>query len=795
MGKTTAFYKKYKPNFHDVSQEFKNVLDDDNQTVVIPNSHDITLKPYNNQWKRSSIKKILHDDFNMFDNILDKSHESEMSILQNTDMSNDDQTPLNNKTVISCDKELLNKSKFQPNVGSIELLKQQSNVLQDTVVENKKSLMSEISPTFLISDNNYNADKSSQEPTLKPAQLFSPYSANKENEYLGAIGDLRKKSVNRHMYHNVNRMTIAIQNENSELNDLSEIQGFTENSGFFIHPDGLLTYDKSLKTVDNSLVLKNNVENVSNRSSRISKSASNFNYKDVINNSLYVTPSNKQKKLNKFNMLKTNKSINAIQISNKIKTMSIADYKSTHLRVSKHLNKQFTQPSFVTHQSDRDNLSILAGNETLGTISSQNDLFLPVVNANNAGRRSNCLLKSEKRNFYELEPDTEPNELLSYEELLNNSAGFLKQLKLPSNNSKTSNIKYDSRELLDISSNSFVPDDDLSNVWRMSTHSSEQISFNINTVFEKNKLSEILEARTFTSHEKSVSNKKSESNKSKHDVSNTPISYFKSLEHAPNTNVEDVLKLKTNDSIFRNTSFKDSASIVQNNLYQIPNNNKLQAIAEDIANTIRIMSFNNRKAKHPGVFKLEEGEDQSKTLRKKHLRRVCTFCSPLIPTKILARNVNTLTAPQSLPKTISDLPQVKENFKSLYNKKPWITEHLYEFLVTKLQPKYNINSMKYAEKFVKYLASILERVIKKNVDLQLYTDMLRYHMARYGIVKDTFDYLQFLINYIPPLYKDKLIPGRNLETSIVKFDPFKYDIPIMEDEEFLNRVLENLNAA
>lgn len=830
--KITAFHKKYKPNSHEFSQEFESLPDDENQKVVTSNSHAITKKTYNNKWKRSSSNKLLYDiDFKLFDGILDGSHESEMSTIQNMDLSNDDQT-LNAETVISLNKELLNESKLQQNmVESTELLKQQFNVLQDAEVENEKPLTDknfllikynkpnnfsgqsyeskfskqfgsqeksknfevrnqpDISldtvlnetPNFLKSALNSSVDKSSQNSTLKLAQSNNLHSStNKENEYLRTISDLSNGSI----------------------------QDFSENSLFFVHSDGLLTYDKSLRNVNNYLkksrtvkhlpIMKNNVDYVSDCFSRISKSASNSSNEYINNNSTYWTPLNKQTYFNKLHTLKTDELINATQKTNNVRYKSITDRRTTQLGG---IRKHCTQLPFVTHQSNSENLSFLTGNETSRTIFSQNDSFISGVNANNVGSVSTSLLRSKKVTIDKIELETEPDELLNNEEL-NNTVKFLKQPKLPSNNPKRSISKHNSGVLLKMSSNSFKPENDLSNVCRMSTRSSEQISFNINNVFEKNKLPGILETRTFTlpnSTEKSVTNKTIKNKKSKFNVSYKSTSFSKSLKRVSNTNMNDA----TNSSIFRNTLSKTSTSAVKNNSSKFPTSNKikLQAIAEDIANTIRILSFNNRKVNNLEVFKLEDhAEEENQYARScKNRSFVCTFCSPLSFTRNSARKVNVFTdsPPRSLSKTTTDQSQVKENvkekFKSLYNKEPWITKRLYKFLVTKLQPKYN--STKYAEKFVKYLSMVLRRVIKKKADIQLCTDMLKYHMARYGIIKDIFDYVQFLKDFIPQPYNSKLMPGWNPETSIVKFDTLKYIIPIMEDEQFLNRVLTNLRAA
>lgn len=260
---------------------------------------------------------------------------------------------------------------------------------------------------------------------------------------------------------------------------------------------------------------------------------------------------------------------------------------------------------------------------------------------------------------------------------------------------------------------------------------------------------------------------------------------------------------ETDDSIFWTTLSENSTSRsnVQNNSsrnkFQTPKNKNKLAVAQRIANTIGILSENKQKSIHPGAFELEENLDRPLT---RSLVLCSSIRSPSLLTKVFAEN-NTLDESvsflQSLSNTIVDEPQIEETvtkkFKSLYNKESWITKRLYNFMVGKLQQKYHIYAVLYAEKFIKYFASILKQVYSDKVDLQLYTNMLKYHMARYGIINNTFEYIGFLTDYIPRPYYDKLMPGWNIETSEVKFDPLKYYVPIMEDEEFLNEVMEDLN--
>ncbi|XP_027841445.2 MATH and LRR domain-containing protein PFE0570w-like [Aphis gossypii] len=259
----------------------------------------------------------------------------------------------------------------------------------------------------------------------------------------------------------------------------------------------------------------------------------------------------------------------------------------------------------------------------------------------------------------------------------------------------------------------------------------------------------------------------------------------------------------SDNSLFWTTLPDETTSIssthnVNVNTFQTPISNKL-IIAENIVNTIKIMSTNKQKSTHPGAFVLDDHNNGP--LTRSFVTRSCNH-SPSILTlafggQQISESTSSLT--HSLSETIIDQSQIEENikqkFKSLYKKESWITKRLYKFLIIKLQPNYNIYSVKYAEKFIKYLAMLLKQIYNDNVNLQLYTDMLRYHMARYGIIKDTFDYLGFLSDYIPMAYYKKLVPGWNLEISAVKFDPQKYYIPLMDDEEFLNYIMKHLKEA
>ncbi|VVC40308.1 Hypothetical protein CINCED_3A015694 [Cinara cedri] len=275
-----------------------------------------------------------------------------------------------------------------------------------------------------------------------------------------------------------------------------------------------------------------------------------------------------------------------------------------------------------------------------------------------------------------------------------------------------------------------------------------------------------------------------------------PIASTSSVNSVGNSKNKGV-NLEAEDSVFWSTVSESST----NTSRTIPNVNSKSnqlIVIEQIESAIENMSINQITSNHPGAFVIDDSTNRP--LTRSSVKRP-TNSSPSILTRVLAGN-------DSFESTFSEISlssnnidhtvleeHVKEKYRSLYSKETWVTKRLYCFLVCNLQPRFNIYSMKCAEKFVMYLKTILKQIYKdKNADLQLFSDMLRYHMARYGIIKTTADYLGFLTDYIPRPYYDKLVPGWNHETSAVKFDDQKYFIPIMEDETFLNKILEHIRT-
>ncbi|XP_060872720.1 serine-rich adhesin for platelets-like [Metopolophium dirhodum] len=364
------------------------------------------------------------------------------------------------------------------------------------------------------------------------------------------------------------------------------------------------------------------------------------------------------------------------------------------------------------------------------------------------------------------------------------------------------------------STNELIQEDDTNNISKMYASSSkqknksyddiEQLMSNITDgplVENRPSKTRVLRSSLHINKNKSLPTK---SLTSENDVNNLSIGSTRTSNHMANFNNE-TFDNNSDNSLFWTTLPDESTniSIIQNvnmNTFQTPKRNKL-SIAENIVNTIKIMSTNKQKSTHPGAFELDDHNDGPLTRSLVTRSRSCNR-SPSILTVVFGgqkTSESTSSLTQSPSEIIFDQSQVEENvkqkFKSLYKKESWITKRLYKFLIIKLQPNYNIYAVKYAEKFVKYLAQLLKQMLKDQVNLQLCTDMLRYHMARYHIIKDTFDYLGFLTDYIPMEYYNKLVPGWNFETSAVKFDPQKYYIPLMDDEEFLIYIMEHLNEA
>ncbi|XP_050528876.1 uncharacterized protein LOC126898657 [Daktulosphaira vitifoliae] len=161
--------------------------------------------------------------------------------------------------------------------------------------------------------------------------------------------------------------------------------------------------------------------------------------------------------------------------------------------------------------------------------------------------------------------------------------------------------------------------------------------------------------------------------------------------------------------------------------------------------------------------------------------------SPTILTKSLAINSSS-SSEDSNTSDIENVKSIKKKYTTLYKKEPWITKRLYDFLIRKLEKKYNIYSVKYAEKFLIYLSSILKAMRSdEDANLQMYTDMIRHYMAKHHIIVNNFDYFEFITDYIPKPFYSKLLPTWDLTISPVLFDPRKVYDPIMEDDEFLNQ--------
>jgi len=595
------------------------------------------------------------------------------------------------------------------------------------------------------------------------------------------------------------------QNENITLNTIGSLDSYrsptnpSKRSRCSTLVDNIESLDASIRSINESIKstsnssLTNNTRNSSNISSN-----SSMQEDDTNNGSRISTHSLKEK-----------------NCSSDIVEPEISDYTDKLLN-----NDELTLNNTAGSLEQKEvstkksvSKSSLTGN-TRNSSSISSNSSIQEDDTNNGSRISTRSSKEKSCSSDIVKPEISDytDKLLNNDELtLNNAAGSLEQKEVSTKKSVSkSSLTGNTRNSSSISSKLSIQEDDTNNVSRISTRLSKEKScssdivkpeisnYNTDGLQDKNKFTNSRVTRLSSSLKKTLKNNelmllKVNANLMSMRSSRCSKSSFNSNNKSDNS--------QSDDSIFWTTLSDDSRSksTTQNFCaieFQTPTNNRL-AVAEHIANKIGIMSVNRQKTTHPGAFVLED--NISRPLTRSSVRHADG--SPSILTKLLAGGNNTsksMTSSQSFTETIVDQSQVKNKvkvkFTTLYKKELWITNRLYNFLVDKLNPKYNIYSIKYAEKFVKYLASILQNVHTAKVDRQLYSDMLRYHMARYGIINDTFDYLGFLTNYIPKPYYDELIPGWQLATSEVKFNPNKYFVAIMKDEEFLNQVLEYLDA-
>ncbi|KAL5244990.1 hypothetical protein ACI65C_012400 [Semiaphis heraclei] len=570
------------------------------------------------------------------------------------------------------------------------------------------------------------------------------------------------------------------------------------------------SYNESLKLTNSTAALSER-----RRSSR-NKSISSKHSTSVISNSENLPllnviavgslKNNESQKMYSKRSISLNSSKESIKSTNS--TTGISGKRSSSrnkssLLTSKHSTSVVSNNDSLTSLNAITEISVgssLSRNQTQHSISviSNNDT-LSLSNASSMeSLKSNKSLKTQS---------TSPTLNIENLTIFNTTTESLKQNALSINRSTS---KHSSSVISKKASiNALMLDDVINNVSRMSTRSSKQknnFSGNVEPVtyddIEQIKPNTndgpLIETRVLRSSLR-INKKKSSLTKllaTERNVNNLSIGSTRTSKDKVNFDND------SDDSLLWTTLPDDSTNIsstqnINMDTFQTPKRNKL-TIAENIVNTIKIMSTNNKKCTHPGAFELDDHNDRP---TRSFVTRSYNH-SPSILTLVFGgqkTSESTLSLTQSPSEIIFDQSQVEENvkqkFKSLYKKEPWITKRLYKFLIIKLQPNYNIYSVKYAEKFVKYLAQLFKQIYNDQVNLQLCTDMLRYHMARYNIIKDTFDYLGFLTDYIPMEYYKKLVPGWNLETSAIKFDPQKYYIPLMDDEEFLNYIMEHLNKA
>jgi len=152
------------------------------------------------------------------------------------------------------------------------------------------------------------------------------------------------------------------------------------------------------------------------------------------------------------------------------------------------------------------------------------------------------------------------------------------------------------------------------------------------------------------------------------------------------------------NSLFWTTLPDESTNIsstknVNMNTFQTPKRNKL-SIAENIVNTIKIMSSNNQKSFHPGAFELDDHNDGP--LTRSFVTHSHNHSSSILTLVYYGQKTSksTLSLTRSTYEFILDQSRVEKNvmqkFKSLYRNESWITKLLYKFLIIKLQQVYNI---------------------------------------------------------------------------------------------------------
>ncbi|KAJ1532142.1 hypothetical protein ONE63_000766 [Megalurothrips usitatus] len=90
--------------------------------------------------------------------------------------------------------------------------------------------------------------------------------------------------------------------------------------------------------------------------------------------------------------------------------------------------------------------------------------------------------------------------------------------------------------------------------------------------------------------------------------------------------------------------------------------------------------------------------------------------------------------------------------------RPYVSQKMYKFLESKLQPQFKMEARIRAEEFVTFMCQHVESTIKKKSKYHKYVFELRNEMVSLGIIKTQFEFHLFIEDYLPESYRIKAIP-------------------------------------
>ncbi|XP_050663516.1 uncharacterized protein DDB_G0290301-like isoform X2 [Leptidea sinapis] len=91
-------------------------------------------------------------------------------------------------------------------------------------------------------------------------------------------------------------------------------------------------------------------------------------------------------------------------------------------------------------------------------------------------------------------------------------------------------------------------------------------------------------------------------------------------------------------------------------------------------------------------------------------------------------------------------------------KASWATKRLYNFLETKLEPKYSYNARIRAERLVEMFYELTREIRRLEVAPKATVDTLKHEMARMGVVNTHFDFYEFFKDFMPRMVRIKVVP-------------------------------------